>query len=176
MTKKTAKIKPIAILVCDEIKTEPNTTETFSGALNSGAWLFYGEPREQRLALSFVYYVQDSGALNFELDISGSPLSYGIRMGGPGDDVVAPRENDSENTHEYSSATIGGLSLKIVSDGLIYFKWRENEKNDWKLLRTLRVKYKKDKQWVSMGGLTTAPSSSVHTATSNASTVPKRPS
>lgn len=171
MTEKSAKIKPIAILVCDEIRVEPDTSETFFGVLNSGAWLIYGEARVQPLAISFVFEVIESGVLQFELDISGEPLQNRVHLSSKSDYIEV-----SKHEHEYSSATAGNLELDLIQDGAIYFKWRHSERDDWELLRTIRIKPKERPKWAEVSGLTASPGSSIHTATTSVANVRKRPS
>lgn len=136
MTKELADIDVQAIVLCKAITKEPSGADTFHGVINSGALIYYGEPREQTIAISVILKVKREGFGGFDLELSGTPLEKNVLMG------VSDQNFNKYLPNEYVGANAVGVKIKLINSGEISFNWRQKHETKWKLVRVMRVKPK----------------------------------
>ncbi|MBY0510550.1 MAG: hypothetical protein K2P94_10430, partial [Rhodospirillaceae bacterium] len=125
--------------------------------ITSGALLYYGEPKTQRIAIAFLMEVQEAGLASFDIKISGVPLARDV--------ILAVRDyfiEKTEQPHEYVGATAGDIDLVLKDDGCITFSYRLQD-GDWEIIRELRIKRKQPPEYLSAASF--SPSSTISTAT-----------
>lgn len=134
MSQQPAKIKPLAIMLCDDIRNEATGKDILIG-VGTGAILFFGSPETRRYRIYFLIEVEQAGLANFQLEVSGDPLLNSMSF------TVENYPLGATQKHEYSHAASPPFDLTIVRAGNLVFRWRPIG-GKWKTLRIIRIKEK----------------------------------